>query len=702
MSEITYSKKQIAPLIAKYKINPESNVAFKEIIEMFNGQTNYQIWAIKLIFENITDMVNLKHIKEFADENQTLIASLSKKNLVAYKTKTDFSLLNKEIAGALSIMLIKRCIEKFNTDQREMLKNYVFKGEEVTPYFAYTNSSFKMKVEFFKKFDALSESRKHKLIVTASALRDINALIKHIEDSFNASYTWDKDDLLSFIKVNPYCKDVQVVFDNGPIVVLEIPNFEASKTICGNGRTAWCLTRESNFFSNYVTSKPGNRQFFYFDFSKPERNEVAHVGFTVNKTSGIVNAHSTNNNSMLGEGVRIGGKNVNIHTLLAAAKIDNKVFIHLNGIKGFNWNLNDVIDYINKNSNEIAVSYNDNGRIIVKVLSAQAFEKLCGNTLVNVGNLMFDNTKKGCVYVLLDLNLKSNDDYCMVTMQYVNDSYGSLSLKTMYDAYNNNITRDGYLNKIGIPTSAFLNRENIKPSILLHKYIDEKNETDAVNLIKENSDELDVNYEFNNRTPIFTAILSGMFQVFEAIISNPKFNSNTTDPFGEPLLQSIMFDYRQLSASSGGRVDKTSAPYKMIESILNTRTYDFNALNTNLDSAISVAAERESTNWILDALVVNPNVNINTINDINCSPFGNAIRCGNRHAIEMIGRRPDLVVRAEDYDLAKRHNINIDEYIKPTPFEQYTTTVVNADAPYSKIDASEYAKVFAASFAKNS
>ena len=51
MSEIIYSKKQINPLVEKYKINVEKNMVFQSLITMFRDQPNYQIWAIKTVLK---------------------------------------------------------------------------------------------------------------------------------------------------------------------------------------------------------------------------------------------------------------------------------------------------------------------------------------------------------------------------------------------------------------------------------------------------------------------------------------------------------------------------------------------------------------------------------------------------------------------------------------------------------------------------
>ena len=42
---MTYNKKQMQPLIDKYGINPETNKLFIKVCEMFDGQSNYQIWS---------------------------------------------------------------------------------------------------------------------------------------------------------------------------------------------------------------------------------------------------------------------------------------------------------------------------------------------------------------------------------------------------------------------------------------------------------------------------------------------------------------------------------------------------------------------------------------------------------------------------------------------------------------------------------
>ena len=81
--EINYSKKQINPLISKYCINVEKNTVFQSLILMFNEQPNYQVWAIKAVFEGIATVDDIKNIHDWAENNSTEIKNLIKGNIVS-------------------------------------------------------------------------------------------------------------------------------------------------------------------------------------------------------------------------------------------------------------------------------------------------------------------------------------------------------------------------------------------------------------------------------------------------------------------------------------------------------------------------------------------------------------------------------------------------------------------------------------------
>ena len=112
---MTYNKKQMQPLIDKYAINPETNKLFINVVEMFDGQPNYQIWAVKMIFSKTIDSEELERIHDWVTKNQTLVKSLEKQNVVSYSTKALINQLFKEMEGLYNTAVIKSTSNNFNT-----------------------------------------------------------------------------------------------------------------------------------------------------------------------------------------------------------------------------------------------------------------------------------------------------------------------------------------------------------------------------------------------------------------------------------------------------------------------------------------------------------------------------------------------------------------------------------------------------------
>lgn len=650
MLEVNYSKKQLNPLINKYSIDVVNNEVFHKIILMFNEQPNYQVWAIKCVFGGVCPIEVISQIKDWADKNQNEIKNLIKGNIILYKSLADIQCLLTEMDGLSMISNTRNVINHFNTNQREMLKKVVFKNI-TNGLEAKSSSKFNSHAQLFKKIDLLPKHRKEHLINTSSAITDTNFLFEHINSALLASYDWEKEDMLSFMARN--ASDCSVVFDQGDIVILNVPSFESSKALCGNSRTGWCLTREKGYFNRYVIEPKDAKQYFLFDFSKREDDDLAHIGFTVRQSGGITNAHSTNNNNMLGSGINYNGRNVNIYDALKNCNVPNKVFMTLNKLTNFNWNMESFLKYVDKYSDVIAVCFGENNRIIVRPLNQSALNGLFEHTLINKGDYYVTNDKK--IYLVFDFNLEVNDDNALVIMEYYKDKYGMESLNRMVNVYNSNIKNTDYLNSVGIKTSSFLNRENINPKVLLHKLIDERNEDEAVALIASEGDEFDVNYEFSMTVPIFKAIETKQFKVFKSIINHKMFNCETCDEFGESILMSLMFSYVCDSSSSD---DKKNIK-KMIDIILDSKTFNFNVQDINLDTALHTACLRSDLNWVVDRLISNKDVNVNIINDWNCSPLGTAICSKNIEAIKLLGQRRDLSVRDEDFELANEYGIDL-------------------------------------------
>jgi len=274
--------------------------------------------------------------------------------------------------------------------------------------------------------------------------------------------------------------------------------------------------------------------------------------------------------------------------------------------------------------------------------------------------------------LFMDFNLPINNEKSLIAMQYRKDTYGTLSLVRMHDIFGADITKEGYLAKVGMSSDDFLNREAIDPSILLHKLIDENDEIGAIKLIEKERGNINVNYEFNQRVPIFSAINNKMFKLFDVIVNYDGFDSKIEDGFGETLLESLLYLQGSDEVSTSKEDDKLLK--SMISSILSSKTFDFNAKDLNNDTAINVACEYPNEAWVVEVLVSNRNIDINVVNEFDCTALSNCIRNNNLEALKLLGQRPDLKIRKEDAELAKECHIKLDDYIKPTEsiFGKYT------------------------------
>ena len=680
---MTYNKKQMQPLIDKYGINPETNKLFIKVCEMFDGQSNYQIWAVRMIFSQSMTFEELERIHNWIASNSNLINKLEKKNVVSYSNKSGIAQLLKEIEGVDRIAFIKNIISRFNTDQRKILTESIL-GKEYTPIEAYNDANIKKWYDVFKSFNKKPMGIKNKFYSTCSALKSAESLHQAILDCLNKSYDWKegKDDLLAYMAHNT--KDCEVVFNEGPCVVVHVPSFDSSHKLCGNGRTGWCIAREESYFKNYVTSKSNRDQYFLFDFSRKETDAFAHIGFTVEGGNGIVEAQTCHNYGMISPYTQ-GNEKLSIYNVFDNFGIKMSMFMRLPKDLGFKWNITDILEMAKKKPESYAVAYESNGRLVLNILNTRAFQEFVQKTFIKTGGFNgVDNNNK--IYLFMDFNLPINNDKSLIAMQYRKDQYGTLSLIRMQDIFGADITKEGYFSKIGMSTDDFLNREAIDPSILLHKLIDENDEIGAIKLIEKERGKINVNYEFNQRVPIFSAINNKMFKLFDTIVNCEGFDSKIEDGFGETLLESLLY----LSGSdevSTSKEDNTLLK-SMIKSILSSKTFDFNAKDLNNDTAINVACEYPSEVWVVEALVSKRDIDINVVNDFDCSAVENCIRNKNMEALKLLGQRPDLKIRKQARDLAKECGINLDEYIKPTDsiFGKY---VVESDVAKTE-DALEY------------
>jgi hypothetical protein len=540
------------------------------------------------------------------------------------------------------------------------LLNDAILNKDFKPIEAYNNGNILTWSEVFKKFNRLPLHRKNKFYSNCSRLKDTNSLLEAIRNCLAQTYEWNKEDFLAFMYNN--APDCEVVHDNGNFLIVHVPSFNSSRLLCGNGRTSWCITQQDSYFHQYVLDHSNRDQYFLFDFGRNESDAFAHVGFTMENGRGFYCAQTCNNNDMK-NGYTQGSERLSINDVLNNAGCPLTKFLRLNQLENYKWDEESILKYIKANPNDFAIAFEKDGRYIINTLNTNAIRKLFGHTLINNNGFVVDNNNK--VYIFIDTNLKYNDDRALIAMLYQKDQYGTQSLRKMVDPYNTDIMKNGYFSKIGITSDMYINREAIDPQILLHKLIDEGDEIGAIKLIEKEGKDFNVNYEFNLRIPIVSAVNGKMYDLFEKIVNHPKFDSSVEDGFGETLLESLIYLYGSDEVTVSEAEEKSLK--RMITSILKSDTYDFNAKDLNNDTAINIACEYPKMTWIVEALASKKDIDINVINDFECAALGNCIRNKNLEALKIIGQRPDVKVTEEDKKLAKSYGINLSDYVKPNP-----------------------------------
>lgn len=647
---IVFSKKQMQPLIDKYAINPDKNTVFLNIIKMFDGKPNYQLWAVKVVFSKVIAPPTLNAIKEWMDVNPELIKKLSKNgNLVCYTSKDDFILLHNEMETLSNIKFVKGMIANFNTDQRKLILKES-NADVVNGINAFSNAQFVRWFNILKQFNMMSANTKKNVIHRISAERNADRIYQLLNMALDEKYKWNHDDLLAFVAhTTPDC---EVVFDDGNnIVLLRVPSYESAKKLC-YGDTSWCICNSDSTFRSYTSGK-GRTQYFYFDFSKRKDDELSHVGFTVDKNIGITNAHSKSDQCMI-SGLSYQGKRTYINDVLTANGIKMCNFMKLKGKLPFEWDKDALRDFIKANNKQLSLAL-DKDKIVVISVNAPSFIKnvIGSSSLIDLSAMDFNGIK---TYLAFNTGVSPDDDESLIMANYKKDKYGTMSLVNCRNIYGTKIDADAF-SKFGILQSDFLGKEKVDPAILLHKYIDEENVSEAVALLKNNKD-IDVNYVFNGNSPIFSAIENYMVPVIKEIMNSTKFEFSAEAEYGESLLMFLILAFYLNSSYTPSSNEKEIRD--IITTVIESDKTDINYTDLNNDTAVSLAATDSNMLWLLEKLISNPAVDINIANELGYDTLDSAIVSHNQKAVDMIIKlRKDAVLDERKYKLAKANGISL-------------------------------------------
>jgi ankyrin repeat protein len=196
--------------------------------------------------------------------------------------------------------------------------------------------------------------------------------------------------------------------------------------------------------------------------------------------------------------------------------------------------------------------------------------------------------------------------------------------------------------------------------IQFHHLIDDDDEEGAIKLLKECGKSFNVNYEYKNRIPLFSAINNKMYDLYDEIVNHPTFDFGVEDGFGETLLESLL--YLRGTDEIPMTENETASLDRMIRTILNREGFDFNVTDLNMQTALSIACENPKLLWVVEELVKKEDVNPNIVDDFEATALTAAIRNKNIEAIKILSKRNDILVRAIDLEEANRIGIDLADF----------------------------------------
>lgn len=394
---MNYSKKILNPLITKLNINTDEDNTFKELISLTYDSPNYQLWAVNAVYSKYCTVGEIKSILAWAKSHKQLICQLSKHTITAYTSRYAITILKKEIKNIQLIDDVKTFINKFNTIQRNLLKEYLNLDS-----YSILNISKERELKkwhkIFTKLQKLPEEQLNNFISTCSSLHDITTLLDAFTWCMDLSYKWNKKDFISFVtKSTP---NSPIVYNHDNIVILHVTSHkDCNKLVGSEGRTKWCFNCNKTCWESYVNDT-NSKQYFLFDFSKKESEETSHIAFTVNDELGLTEAYTTHNLNIIERG------NDYVNEVFNEKGINVSDFIRLNHPIDYKWEENSIKTILEENKNTQVID-NKNNRLLISSENDKVSQRLIQHTILY--KRLIKGTLQRKLYFLYDLNLKEDD-----------------------------------------------------------------------------------------------------------------------------------------------------------------------------------------------------------------------------------------------------------------------------------------------------
>lgn len=398
---------------------------------------NYQVWAINMYYSHIMNFRDIKNVMLWAKDYKYLINDLSKKNITSYTTKNKIIILKKEIKNLTIFHNIKSFINKFNTTQRNLLKEY-FNLDNISFLNTIESKELKKWNKIFNKIRNLPEYQMNNFINNCSSLDNTADLIDAFTWCMDLSYKWDKKDFLEY--VHSHTPNSPIIYNKGNIVILHVTTHtDCNKLVGKDGRTKWCINSNKTCWKAYVSDSE-SKQYFLFDFSKKENEEMSHIAFTINDELGLTNAYTTNNVNLLEKDSEY------INNIFNEKGININNFIKLHTSDLYQWEKINVKKLIN-NCNHVNIISESNNHLVISSEDYESSNKLIGHTILFKRWLKETFYRK--LYFVYDFNLKPTDPNALICVKTTFNNSGKEIFLMSYNQAYFNVSKK-YLNKMKI------------------------------------------------------------------------------------------------------------------------------------------------------------------------------------------------------------------------------------------------------------
>lgn len=134
-------------------------------------------------------------------------------------------------------------------------------------------------------------------------LRRYQTIGEFIRAAQNFLKSSENDDIMKFYDKINECNEkfgnsgVDVVLDEGGILILEVKSFQANQMM--NGHTRHCIKDSNSQWESYV-SNHSNKQYYIYNFNIPQYDDMSVIGITIEPGQRIKAAHKKNDGGVSG------------------------------------------------------------------------------------------------------------------------------------------------------------------------------------------------------------------------------------------------------------------------------------------------------------------------------------------------------------------------------------------------------------------